>query len=277
MRWAAFITLAILLGSVGIARAEPPSAPIPPAMQNGASSDREFERSRLLVEAQRAHEGGQHAIALGLASAALSIRESASLWRFVAEQHWLLGESGAARRASERCLARIATEPPSPNRAAVEQGCRFIQARTSRATPPGDERHAARRRPADSGDAQTGTRATGLPRSSTSASAGRGRRGFDRTRWSIVAVGVGVSALVTAAIARLVANGRYDALKRQCATGCPDDKQEIQGRVQDLDSLSAGLAVGGTLVAALGATEFLLPGSRHPVVQGARVQIVVPF
>ncbi len=273
MRWLPFVALVVLLGHGGLARAQSPSVPGPPATENGASRDRELERSRLLVEAQRAHEGGQHEIALGLASKAVSIRESAALWRFIAEQHWLLGNSGAARRASERCLARIAMEPPSANRAAVEQGCRFIQAQTaasqsSSAAPADQERHTSSLTAKD-GNGQAGTRAVPARR----------RRWFERKTWPIMAIGVGLSALVTAAIARLVADGWYRELKRQCqgAAGCPEDWRKIQDRVRDFDSLSAGLAVGGTVVAALGVTGILVSGSRDPVGRGARLEVIVPF
>ncbi len=93
-----------------------------------------------------------------------------------------------------------------------------------------------------------------------------------------MAVGVGVSALVTAVIARLVANGWFGELKRQCeASDCPGDRGAIQDRIKHVDALSIGLGVGGGLVAALGVTGVVLSTSRAPAVHGAGLEIVVPF
>lgn len=276
----------LLLHLVGsVAGAEPLPQSVSAAEKPSLASDRELERNRLLAAAQGAHERGQHEIALGLASEALSIRESSALWRFVAEQHWLLGNGGAARQASERCLDRVEREAPSSNRAAVERGCRFIQEKTA---PPSQAQaapepprasepvHDPSARPVTSGagDGEARTSEVYSRHPSAGTSAGHGHRWLEQRSWAAVAVGVGASALVSAAIARLVANGWYDELKRQCrSSGCPEDARAIQARIKTLDSLGIALTVGGAGLTGLGVTGLLVSVSRDTAGHGAGAQV----
>jgi hypothetical protein len=269
----------------------------------------EAARKALIDEAVAAAAANDHARALERAETALAMHATASLMRFIAEEHEKLGHLPEAYDAGRDCLRLAEKEPPSPNHDAVLVGCRSLVtelrprvalvawivpgtlpvglvvsvaakqrdvARGSVAVSAGAVRVEARAPgylPFESTvEVVAGAEATVtlvLEREPAPEVAKPPAPVFDEPpRKKLVGpilASVGVAALITSGVLRLVSNGKYDDLRTQCASaaGCPDGESQ-KSSIQRLDAFAVGGAIVGAALVVTGVTLFVLDKPAEP-------------